>query len=68
LAQIDWSGKDVVEKMDYYINHLDEAEKIARSARMTWDTFSKRDDNGKLPKQVSDKILSDFYNITGIKV
>ena len=65
-VEIDFSGDDVVEKIDYYLNHIDEAEKISKSGREVWDSFSKRDSIGLLPNKVVNKILSDIYFVTGI--
>lgn len=65
--EIQFSGDDVVEKMDYYLSYIDESEKIASQSKLTWETFSKRDENGFLPQRVRNKIISDIEFHTGIK-
>jgi hypothetical protein len=66
-VEIEFSGDDVIEKMDYYLGNVDKSEEIANHARLTWDTFSKRDDNGFLPERVRNKIISDITFHTGLK-
>lgn len=65
--EIQFSGDDVVDKMDYYLSYVNESEKIANQAKLTWETFSKRDENGFLPQRVRNKIVSDITFHTGIQ-
>lgn len=66
--EIDFSGKDVVDIVEFYSKNLDKAKCIADSGRKMWETFSRRDSNGLLPKRVCDKVISDLYYTSGLQV
>jgi hypothetical protein len=64
--EIDWSGKDVVEKFKYYMNNLNESEIIANNGRKLWEEYSMLDNNNLLPQKVINSILSEAKKISGI--
>ena len=51
-----------MEKVQYYLNHLVEAERIAANGRRNWEIYSMLDDNGVWPEKTKN------YHINGIKV
>ena len=61
-VEIDITGGDLVEKVQYYLNHLVEAERIAANGRRNWEIYSMLDDNGVWPEKTKN------YHINGIKV
>lgn len=66
-VEIKWDGSDVVEKIQYYFNHLDEAEIIATNGRKLWEEYSMLDENKNLPKKVIDYYI-DGMNKYGLGI
>jgi hypothetical protein len=67
-VEISWDGSDVVEKANYYFNHLDEAETIARNGRKLWEECSMLDENGLLPPKVIDYYVEGIARVGGIQI
>lgn len=67
-VEIMWDGSDVVEKFNYYINNIEEAERIAVNGRKLWEEYSMLDVNNILPTSVIDNIVSQIRNISGVEV
>lgn len=67
FIEIDWSGKDVVEKANYYLNHPEESETIANAGRKLWEETSMLDEKFQLPSKISEQIISNARRISGIE-
>lgn len=68
FVEIDWSGKDVADLANYYVDNPDLAEKIAANGRKLWEETCMLDDNKQLPEKVSKEIVRNIYYIAEIKL
>lgn len=60
-VEINVDGSDLIEKIDYYFNHENEAEKIAESGRKTWEKYNMLSDDGIYSSETL------LYHVEGIK-
>lgn len=67
-VEIEWDGSDVVEKVKYYFEHLDEAERIAANGRKLWEEYSMLDENKILPPKVVNYYIKGIKDVCGIDI
>lgn len=67
-VEVEWDGSDVVEKAKYYMEHLDEAETIAKNGRKLWEDCSMLDENKLLPQRTVEYYVEGIKTIGGIDI